>query len=563
MGTILGNGLDDVWSWLTGSGSTPASGGILQQAQAANPQAAALTTPLAAPSQPPGKPPFDPMSYFQPPKSPLGILAAGLSGGFNGLANSTGYTGMAAVGQGFAGGAQGERQRMMDQMSRGMAGQQYRQGQQQMQLVQQQLIGGNIGNVFALQKVNALRKQLDPTAPELTMADLQNDPNIVTSPTGGLSQSGQPGWQGSAGPQGPAGMQPVYGGGQGGVVGVNPQVNAAYGQQAQAVPDPQQTAQAAPQAPVNPFQADFDRIDLEKIYAPEQAKVDLQALQARPDYMTWVAQNTADNSNVTPRPNAPYIQVRDGVPRVISAPSIDSSGATGYNVDEGPPGTPPTHIVTGLPTGVPESYQDAVKRNKEVQDQYAGSASAERQNVLGKMAELANGPTQYGPGQEAKAYWTAWANVIPGIKLDASDEANMEVFKKYASTLGAQYQSMLGGTGTDKQLDNSLDRIPGPGKLNEAVKELVPYLQSLEVAGQGNVNARAKWVAEHGGMPGGKSYLDFEQEWRKVYDPNVYQYLLMKDPTQKQNFIQGLSGTDYKRFQKDYMGLKQLGALPQ
>jgi hypothetical protein len=588
----------------SGSSSSAAASG-------AQPAAASALSP-----RPPGilgsvLPP-DVLNFFRPHTGILGNSAFGsaVRGGLNGLANSTGFTGMAAVGQGFAGGTQGEQEHQFAQIRPLLLGQQYQQGQQQYQQGQQQLVSGNIANIFALNKVNALRRSLDKNAPPLSMADLNADPSIVNSPTGGLQQGGQPGAQGPLGPQGPqmVGMQPVYGGGQGGPVGVNPQVNAAYGpiqgngtapgswpapingpnpmnspnaplapgmsvsspasgapQAASQQTDPQQ------QAATNPFQDEFDQIAVERQYDPALADNHLKALQSSPDYITWKdttdAQIAAANANVQARGTGPMVQYIGGVPHVTVAPSLDTSGATGidvYNTD----GSVKQHVTTGLPTGVPEAYKAAVDRNNEVQDLYSGSASVERQNTLQRMGELANGPTQYGPGQQSVAYWKALAAAVPGLHLITDkfgsnvDESNMEVFKKYMSTLGAQYQAALGGRGTDANLENSLNRVPGPDKLNSAIKELVPYLQSLEAAGQGNVNARAKWVADHGGMPGGKTYMDFEQTWRKAYDPRVYQYEQAAAAGQGSQWIkENLKPNELKTFEAKIAALTRLGAV--
>jgi hypothetical protein len=478
-----------------------------------------------------------------------------LQGVARGLAGSTGYKGLSALGAGANASLQGAMDQQKYNMDAMLGGQQYLKGQQA-------LVGGNLDNQFALMKTNAMRRSLG--LPDVSMGDLMNNPDLVNNPSGGQAAT-----NGTTAQPGQSGQSSDMNSG-------NANVNTAYGTSAASYPSngaaataasvQQQTAQAASD-PNNPFADQMAAIHQRSLWDAPGAKVDLDALQASPQYQQWLAQMKANNENMTPRANAPVITMRGGVPSVVAAPSIDQSGATGYNV-YGNNGQA-THFQTGLPTGVPEAYTAAVNRNNQIQDQYSGSASIERQNTLSRMEQLANGPTQFGPGREHVAYWKAWAQAIPGASfiLDPSDgtadEKNMEVMRKYMSTLGAQYQSMLGGKGTDAQLENSLERIPGPDRLNAAIKDLVPYLRSLEAAGQGNVNARALWIQNHGGVPSGKAYLDFEGAWRGAYDPRVYQYLEAARTGGGADWIrQNVRPNELAAFKAHAQALGQMGALP-
>lgn len=246
----IGNGLDDIWQYLINDPTKP-SGGILQQAL--NPQAAVAAstqTPLGAPSQavggaspnaaPPGG--LNLSSFFKPHSGILGNspLAAALSGGLAGLGSSTGYTGLAAVGQGFGGATQAAQQRHEAQMQAALAGQQYQQSQnqlayqpallkQQLASGQQQLVSGNLANQFTLMKINGVRHHYK--LPDVTLDDLNNQPDLVNNPLGGQAptltaqsaQTAQPPQQSSVG------MQPVYGGQPSpGQAPIDPHVTQSY-----------------------------------------------------------------------------------------------------------------------------------------------------------------------------------------------------------------------------------------------------------------------------------------------------------------------------------------------
>lgn len=230
----IGNGLDDIWQYLINDPTKP-SGGILQQAL--NPQAAVAAstqTPLGAPSQavggaspnaaPPGG--LNLSSFFKPHSGILGNspLAAALSGGLAGLGSSTGYTGLAAVGQGFGGATQAAQQRHEAQMQAALAGQQYQQSQNQLayqpamlkqqlasgqqglaqgqlgiQSGQQGLAQGNLQLAQSLRNYNLMNQVYHPGSPDLTYADLQDpqklaDVMAMGSPNaaGGSPATGQP-----------------------------------------------------------------------------------------------------------------------------------------------------------------------------------------------------------------------------------------------------------------------------------------------------------------------------------------------------------------------------------
>lgn len=217
----LGNGIDDIWQYLINDPTKPA-GGILQQAL--NPQAAVAAstkTPLGAPSQAPGAPPpaapaASLLSYFKPHSGILGNspLAAALSGGLAGLGSSTGYTGLAAVGQGFGGGTHAAQERHMNQMQAIGAGQQYQQGQQQMQLGQQNLAQGNLQIAQAIRNYNLWNQYTNPGAPPVTYADVQ-DPQklaqVMSAPPnqgGGAASSGVATGAGAAPGQSPTTTSP-------------------------------------------------------------------------------------------------------------------------------------------------------------------------------------------------------------------------------------------------------------------------------------------------------------------------------------------------------------------
>lgn len=241
--------LNDILAGLFQDPTQQGGGSIYQWLAPQSATAAATNTPLGAPSAPgtPGGTPTPPPAaqnsggmlsqFFQPHRGLLGNSLAGdaVRGGLAGLGSSTGYTGLAAVGQGAMGAAEAAAHRRQGQMGAALAGQQYQGGQQS-------LAQGNIGIAQMVARYNVWA-QMSGRQP-ITYQQAMSDPQALAQAMSSMQQpGGQPGAQGQAGPTGQpgatAGMPPVTGGGG----NVNPQVAAAYGPQAAATTGtPQQQA---------------------------------------------------------------------------------------------------------------------------------------------------------------------------------------------------------------------------------------------------------------------------------------------------------------------------------
>lgn len=202
------------------------------------------TQPVIPPGTPsPGYSAGPAQNYFRPRTGLLGdsILGDALRGGLAGLAGSTGYKGFGAqLGAGALSAEQNMQQRRQQQQGSLLGGQQYQSGQQS-------LIGGNIGNIFAFQKVNAMLR--DMGQPEITMDQLNQHPELVSQ-----AMSYSPGRQPLPTPQGAGTAAPIVPNGPGGMNG-SPAVNQAMG--TSAAPYPGGSQGQPPSTPAAPSDAVF------------------------------------------------------------------------------------------------------------------------------------------------------------------------------------------------------------------------------------------------------------------------------------------------------------------
>lgn len=253
---------------------TSQGGGKLFQLMGGGASPSTTNTALAAPSSPgtPGGAPTPPPAaqngggllsqFFTPHRGLLGNSMVGdaVRGGLAGLGSSTGYTGLAALGQGARGGIDAGMQRRMEQMNAAGAGQQFQSGQnalayqpaqlaQQYQSGQQGLAQGQMGLQWKADQLNYLWTLQNPgqTNPHpYTVADIMANPSLGSAQSVPQSSQGAPTQTAQAqAPQQSVGMAPVVGGQPSpGQAPIDPHVMQAYGQGAQA---PQQApAQASP-----------------------------------------------------------------------------------------------------------------------------------------------------------------------------------------------------------------------------------------------------------------------------------------------------------------------------
>lgn len=298
-------------------------GGLLSRWLNPNGSAAAgLNTPATPPPVAPST--GSPFS-FRPGLLGDSLLGRGVRGALSGLAGSTGYTGISALGAGAGAATQAAQQRQLFNQQNLQAGQQYQGGQQS-------LIGGNIGNIFALEKVNAMIDDMNQGVPpgqqkpHVTINDLMQNPGIVNTIASQASSGQDAANTGQPAPTvnpvtGAApgvGMQPVTGQQQ----GDDPHVTQAYGQTLPPAPAPQPTGQDTAPPQQGDQNAMWVRQQMDGIrnlqwVAPDVYKEKLAEIQASPQFLAMSATTTAQ-ANEAAKFGSPQAGI-DNVTKLASA----------------------------------------------------------------------------------------------------------------------------------------------------------------------------------------------------------------------------------------------------
>jgi hypothetical protein len=232
-----------------------------------------------------------------------------------------------------------------------------------------------------------------------------------------------------------------------------------------------------------------------------------------------------------------------------ASPTTGFPGVTGLGAQ--PAGGQAGGFAPGLPAGSEGMIKDFVDRNDEV----SNAAKNAPQDIQAFQAiNQAAAQAKTGVGFDRAAAWKSMASVIPGIDPNASDKVNADIIGKYSQ----QIASRNGGR-SDAALDAAVHSITNSSMSPEAIHELTPSLIGGRMADLGNANARQQWLQGHGNAPA--SLMQYEQQWNKTYDPDVYRLQAMQ-PNQQQQFIKSLPPQRAATLMQSRQALKQMGAMP-
>lgn len=190
-----------------------------------------------------------------------------------------------------------------------------------------------------------------------------------------------------------------------------------------------------------------------------------------------------------------------------------------------------------------------------------------RVNVLDNLLNLSQQGVQTGP----TADWTnkfkgvvaslPGADSVPGVKNFKGEVSDYQEFKKFAMQNAQRAWQAAGGTGTDAQLEASIDSNLNAKLFPQAVQTIAKWAKAGELAAQSKANAQDSWLSSRGNTPASQG--QFESAWRNNLDPRLYQLRVMA-PAEAQDYVNNLKQRDpqgYNTLMQKAQQLKQLGGL--
>ena len=111
---------------------------------------------------------------------------------------------------------------------------------------------------------------------------------------------------------------------------------------------------------------------------------------------------------------------------------------------------------------------------------------------------------------------------------------------------------------TDSERESIHKQNANIGYTPKAIQAVLSYAKAQTLAMEAKGNAQEAWLS--GGNKVTKHH-EFETEFRKAYDPRIFQFEVMSD-SEKEKFAKSLSKEDRKEIAEKTRKLIELGALP-
>lgn len=189
--------------------------------------------------------------------------------------------------------------------------------------------------------------------------------------------------------------------------------------------------------------------------------------------------------------------------------------------------------------------QAAAKRANDLRN--AASESPMRVNVLDNLLRLSSQKgVATGPGADWQNQIKGTIANLPGVR-DTSWGKNWQggvsdyqEFSKFAMQNALRNWQAAGGSGTDAQLEASIEANINNHLFPQAVQQIAEWNKGSELALQAKANAQDNWLKQNGNSP--QSQEQFERSWRNNMDQDLFQLKAM-NPQEAQAVVDHLKST--------------------
>jgi hypothetical protein len=312
-------------------------------------------------------------------------------------------------------------------------------------------------------------------------------------------------------------------------------------------------APASPTPNASSQSADADRT---AIYQGELAKAqDRLANPAKYMAPADLAQDP-DMSNFRARAQADIAGLTREMQRSGIAPGAASAGANPSGPVYAAPQPGYAESQAALATGNAKNYLDAVK---------LAADSPTRVNVYDNILNLSKSGVNSGPGSawqnQVKGYVANTPFLAPLAKGWKDDVSGFQELNKFMYQNAQRNWQAAGGTGTDAQLEAFSHSNPNDKMFPQALQAMAQWGKAGELALQSKAAAMTNWKTQNGGNV---ANLDqFENQWRKSFDPQLFQLRAMDPATQAQAIAQLRANNPqaYRSLMSKAQTLQQLGGL--
>lgn len=180
--------------------------------------------------------------------------------------------------------------------------------------------------------------------------------------------------------------------------------------------------------------------------------------------------------------------------------------------------------------------------------------------VIGLSKELNTGPNSdfwKGLGQLGAEY-----GIQTPITPAPGETAAREALDKLGWQVAQRQFQVLGGTGSNQQLDSAVSTSPHSSMSAQGIQNISGFLQGNEDAIQAQAQALQKWKAmpQNAGHP--ENNARFVNVWNGIYDPRAFQ-MKYEDANGKAAMLAGMKPAEQAEFVKRQKLLTDMGYLGQ
>lgn len=223
---------------------------------------------------------------------------------------------------------------------------------------------------------------------------------------------------------------------------------------------------------------------------------------------------------------------------------------------------------SGMPrfgVGERESTTEAkVSETRKNLDQTFANRSAaarvpEQLDYIRKARELSKSVSTDNWAQKRASIESVIGSMIPGFKDAQTDASKLQELDKFLERIAANSNQILGQSASTDAARESISRQNASiGYTPQAIQAVLDYAEPQVLALQAKADAQDAWFEQEGNDV--KSQHKFESEWRKAYDPRIFQLKAASDEEAKK-IISKLSKDEKAELRKKTSQLKQMGAF--
>lgn len=187
----------------------------------------------------------------------------------------------------------------------------------------------------------------------------------------------------------------------------------------------------------------------------------------------------------------------------------------------------------------------------------AASMAPQQLDQIDKALELSQGVSTGAWASKRASIESGLGSLIPGYQ-GMDDASKLQELDKFAERIATDASKVLGvNAKTDAERESIHKQNANIGYTPQAIQAVLKYAKAQTLAMQAKGDAQEAWLKRGNKIT---NQHEFETEFRKAYDPRIFQYEVMS-PTEQEKFRKSLSKDERKEIAEKSRKLVELGAI--